>query len=69
MTDTAKVTIRCTTGERARAAAVAEAYGRDLSAVTRALWLQMARTGDIPLELKGAPRPDSAGTDPGGEGE
>lgn len=45
------MTIRCDEKDKAAAAAVAEYYGFDLSSVTRALWKQMARTHQIPLDF------------------
>lgn len=43
--------IRCDKDLRDSAAKVAEYYGFDLSSVTRAFWMQMSRTKEIPLQL------------------
>lgn len=47
----ATMTIRCDEEDKKAAQAVAEYYGFDLSSVTRAIWKQMARTKQIPLDF------------------
>lgn len=49
----ATMTIRCSEEDKKAAQEVAERYGLDLTSVTRAFWKQMARTGGIPLDLRG----------------
>lgn len=45
------MTIRCNEEDKKAAQEVAEYYGFDLSSVTRAIWKQMARTKQIPLDF------------------